>query len=41
MVLSHDKNIALAKQGNRRELAKLLTKIESGEKLPINDRRMG
>ena len=37
MVLSHDKNIALAKQGNRRELAKLLTIIESGEKLPINE----
>ena len=37
MVLSHDKNIALAKQGNRRELARLLTIIESGEKLSINE----
>ena len=37
MVLSHDKNIALAKQGNRRELAKLLTIIESGERLPIKE----
>ena len=37
MVLSHHKNIALAKQGNRRELAKLLTIIESGEKLPIDE----
>ena len=37
MVLSHDKNIALAKQGNRRVLAKLLTIIESGERLPIKE----
>ena len=37
MVLSQHKNIALAKQGNRRELAKLLTIIESGEKLPIDE----
>ena len=37
MVLSHDKNIALAKQGNRRALAKLLTIIESGERLPIKE----
>ena len=37
MVLSHDKNIALAKQGNRRVLAKLLTILESGEKLPIDE----
>ena len=37
MVLSHDKNIVLAKQGNRRELARLLTIIESGERLPIEE----
>ena len=37
MVLSHDKKIVLAKQGNRRELAKLLTIIESGERLPIEE----
>ena len=36
MVLSHDKNIALAKQGNRRELAKLLTIIESGERKTVS-----
>ena len=37
MVLSFTKNISLAKQGNRRELARLLTLIESGEKLPIEE----
>ena len=37
MVLSYDKNIVLAKQGNRRELARLLTIIESGERLPIEE----
>jgi len=37
MVLSFEKNISLAKQGNRRELAKLLTLIESGERLPIEE----
>ena len=37
MVLSFEKNISLAKQGNRRELAKLLTLIESGEKLNIEE----
>lgn len=37
MVLSFEKNISLAKQGNRRELARLLTLIESGEKLNIEE----
>ena len=37
MVLSFENNISLAKQGNRRELAKLLTLIESGERLPIEE----
>ena len=37
MVLSFTKNISLAKQGNRRELARLLTLIESGEILPIEE----
>ena len=37
MVLSFEKNISLAKQGNRRELAILLTLIESGERLPIEE----
>ena len=37
MVLRFEKNISLAKQGNRRELAKLLTLIESGERLPIEE----
>ena len=36
MVLSLEKNLTLAKQGNRRELARLLTQIESGEKLPLD-----
>jgi len=36
MVLSLEKNLSLAKQGNRRELARLLTQIESGEKLPLD-----
>jgi len=36
MVLSLGKNLSLAKQGNRRELARLLTQIESGEKLPLD-----
>jgi len=34
--LSLEKNLTLAKQGNRRELARLLTQIESGEKLPLD-----
>ena len=37
MVLSFEKNISLAKQGNRRELARLLTLIGSGEKLNIEE----
>ncbi len=37
MVLSLEKNLSLAKQGNRRELARLLTQIESGEKLPLDE----
>tara|TARA_B100000900_G_scaffold415925_1_gene447907 strand:+ start:1539 stop:2399 length:861 start_codon:yes stop_codon:yes gene_type:complete len=37
MALSIDKNISLAKKGNRRELARLLTLIESGKKLPIKE----
>ena len=37
MVLSLEKNLTLAKQGNRRELARLLTQIESGEKLPLDE----
>ena len=37
MVLSFEKNISLAKQGNRRKLARLLTLIESGEKLNIEE----
>jgi len=36
MVLSLEKNLSLAKQGNRRELARLLTQIESGERLPLD-----
>lgn len=36
MVLNLEKNLSLAKQGNRRELARLLTQIESGEKLPLD-----
>ena len=36
MVLSLENNLTLAKQGNRRELARLLTQIESGEKLPLD-----
>ena len=36
MVLSLEKNLTLAKQGNRRELARLLTQIESGERLPLD-----
>ena len=31
------KNLTLAKQGNRRELARLLTQIESGERLPLDE----
>ncbi|MGB1379938.1 MAG: ArgK/MeaB family GTPase [Candidatus Thalassarchaeaceae archaeon] len=37
MVLSLEKNLTLAKQGNRRELARLLTQIESGERLPLDE----
>ena len=37
MVLSLEKNLSLAKQGNRRELARLLTQIESGERLPLDE----
>ena len=37
MVLSLEKNLSLAKQGSRRELARLLTQIESGEKLPLDE----
>ena len=37
MALSLDKSISLAKQGNRRELARLLTMIESGERLSIEE----
>ena len=37
MVLSLGKNLTLAKQGNRRELARLLTQIESGERLPLDE----
>ena len=37
MVLSLEKNLRLAKQGNRRELARLLTQIESGERLPLDE----
>jgi len=37
MVLSLEKNLILAKQGNRRELARLLTQIESGERLPLDE----
>ena len=37
MVLSLEKNLTLAKQGNRRELARLLTHIESGERLPLDE----
>ena len=37
MALSLDKSISLAKQGNRRELARLLTMIESGERLCIEE----
>ena len=37
MVLSLEKNLTLAKQGNRRELARLLTQIESGDRLPLDE----
>lgn len=37
MVLNLEKNLTLAKQGNRRELARLLTQIESGERLPLDE----
>ncbi|MGB1858746.1 MAG: ArgK/MeaB family GTPase [Candidatus Thalassarchaeaceae archaeon] len=35
--MSLEKNLTLAKQGNRRELARLLTQIESGERLPLDE----
>lgn len=37
MVLNLEQNISLAKHGNRRELARLLSIIESGKKLPIEE----
>ncbi len=37
MVLNLEQNISLAKHGNRRELARLLSIIESGKKLPVEE----